>query len=256
MKSILLRFLRSNHLLKLNRSTHTLACSDLFETQKTHGRVLKLGISDVKSDIVISYYDSKAFTDACQLFDEVSDWDVVSATAIIGRFARLRRHKDAVYLFSSMLVGNIRPNEFTLGTLIHSSTARGDLNTGKQLHAFATKMGLHSNVFVGSAALDFYTKLSTMEEAQSAFEDTHEPNVVSYTTLVCGYLKKERFEDALRLFHEMPERNVVSWNAMIGGYSQTGHNEEAVNLFAKMWRQGLLPNQSTFPCAVSAAAIL
>lgn len=52
----------------------------------------------------------------------------------------------------------------------------------------------------------------------------------------------------------MPERNVVSWNAMIGGFRQTNQNEQAVNLFVDMIRQGIMPNQSTFPCAISAAA--
>ncbi|KAF6164365.1 hypothetical protein GIB67_037522 [Kingdonia uniflora] len=115
-------------------------------------------------------------------------------------------------------------------------------------------MGLSSNVFVGSSILDLYTKLSLIEDARRAFEDTHKPNVVSYTTLICGYLKNERFEDALKLFLEMPERNVVSWNAMIGGYSQMGHNEEAVNMFIGMKREGFPPNQSTFPCVFTAAA--
>ncbi|KAA8518858.1 hypothetical protein F0562_016368 [Nyssa sinensis] len=188
------------------------------------------------------------------LFDEASDWDVVSATTIIGQFARHHRHEEAIYLFSRMLVLNIRPSEFTFGTIIHLSTSLQDLNLGKQIQACATKLGLSLNVFVGSAILDLYVKLSTIEEAGRAFEDIHEPNVVSYTTLIWGYLKKERLDDAIGLFRTMPERNVVSWNAMIGGYSQKGHNEEAVNLFIEMLREGLLPNQSTFPCAMSAAA--
>ncbi|GAV62677.1 PPR domain-containing protein/PPR_1 domain-containing protein/PPR_2 domain-containing protein/PPR_3 domain-containing protein [Cephalotus follicularis] len=153
-----------------------------------------------------------------------------------------------------MLLLNIRPSEFTFGTVIHSSTALRDLFLSKQLHGCATIIGLHSNVFVGSAVLDFYAKLSTVEEAQRAFEDIYQPNVVSYTSLISGLMNRERFEDALQLFRGMPERNVVSWNAMIGGFSQTGHNEEAVNLFIEMLRQGLVPNQSTFPCAVSAVA--
>ncbi|KAL6272655.1 hypothetical protein ACE6H2_023347 [Prunus campanulata] len=67
-----------------------------------------------------------------------------------------------------MLVSNIRPNEFTFGTVIHSSIALGDLSIGKQqLHACATKIGLHSNVFVGSAILDLYAKLSITQDAKT-----------------------------------------------------------------------------------------
>ncbi|KAM3736832.1 hypothetical protein ACB098_09G011000 [Castanea mollissima] len=222
----------------------SLAFSHLIETNKTHhAQAIKLGSSAVQSSKAILYHsESTAFLDA------------LSATAIIGRFVRQHRYEEAIYLFSRMLVSNVRPNEFTFGTVIHSSTALGSFNIGKQLHACATKIGLHSNVYVGSALLDFYVKLSTIEEAQSTFEDTREPNVVSYTALMGGYLKKKRTEDAFRVFREMPVRNVVSWNAMIGGCSQIGHNEEAVNLLIEMLREGLMPNQSTFPCAISAAA--
>ncbi|XP_059646990.1 pentatricopeptide repeat-containing protein At5g42450, mitochondrial [Cornus florida] len=252
MKSRMCKLFLSQPNLNPPRRAHTLAYSHFFETQKAHGSAMKLGLS--LSNIANSYCEAKAFSDARQLFDEVSDWDVVTATTVIGCFARHHNHKDAIYIFSRMLMLNIRPNEFTFGTTIHLSTAAKDLNLGKQLHACATKFGLTSNVFVGSAVLDLYSKLSTIEEARRALEDTHEPNVVSYTGLISGYLKKEMFDDALELFRTMPERNVVSWNAMIGGYSQSGHNEEAVNLFIEMLREGLLPSQSSFPCAISAAA--
>lgn len=241
--------------LLVHRKTHTAACSLLVQTQKGNHSALKQGTSAAQPRSVLSpYSQSNPFLDACKLFDELSDLSVVSATALIGQFARRNRNEEAVYLFSRMLVSDIRPNEFTFGTVVHSSTELGDIHIGKQLHACATKIGLHRNVFVGSALLDFYAKLSSIENARRAFEDTNNPNVVSYTTLICGYLKKDRVEEALQLFRAMPERNIVSWNAMIGGYSQTGHNEEAVNLFIEMLKEGLIPNHSSFPCAITAAA--
>ncbi|XAR68988.1 hypothetical protein NMG60_11000419 [Bertholletia excelsa] len=233
---------------------HALAHSLLFDSQKFPERGSKLGTSSVEPNAIGFRYENKVFPDACQLFDEMSHWDVVSATKIISRFSGQNRHGETIYLFSKMLMLNIRPNEFTFGTVIPSSTALRGLGSGKQLHACAIKMGLHSNVFVGSAILDLYAKLSTIEEAERAFADTLEPNVVSYTTLIAGYLKKELFDVALGLFWAMPERNVVTWNAMVGGYSQTGQNEEAVNLFVQMLREGLVPNKSTLPCVISAAA--
>ncbi|CAK9139801.1 unnamed protein product [Ilex paraguariensis] len=239
---------------KSHSKAHTLAYDNLIGTQKSHSRTLKLGISVVESNLVSCYCQSGAFSHAHQSFDEWPKWDVVSATRLIGHFARHQHHKEAIYFFSRMLHLNIRPNEFTFGTLVHSSTSLKDLNLGKQIHACAMKTSLESNVFVGSAILDIYAKLSTIEEAQRALGDTHQPNVVSYTTLICGYLKKQRFDDALGVFRTMPERNVVSWNALICGYSQTGHNEEALNLFIDMLREGVVPTQSTFPCAITGAA--
>ncbi|KAL4021775.1 hypothetical protein IC575_020591 [Cucumis melo] len=191
---------------------------------------------------------------ARQLFDKMPHLNVVSATAAIGHCARQHQHEEALYLFSAILVLNLKPNEFTFGTVIHSAKALGDIQSGKQLHVCAIKTGFHSDVFVGSALLDLYFKLGFIEEAERAFDDIKMPNVVSYTSLISGYLKIERIHDALRVFDEMPERNVVSWNSMISGFSQKGHNEDAVHLFVDMLREGILPTQSTFTCAICAAA--
>ncbi|XP_058099067.1 pentatricopeptide repeat-containing protein At5g42450, mitochondrial [Magnolia sinica] len=253
MKSILSKIPHS--LLKSNSSSKALLSSiHLLETQSAHAQLLKSGIPTTESQLIESYCKSKEFSDARQLFDETPDWDLVSATAIIGVFARSDRLKDAIGLFSRMRFLGISPNQFTFSTIIHACTAQRNHNAGKQLHACATKMGLRSDVFVGSSVLDHYAKLGSLDEAQGAFEDTHDPNVVSYTTLICGYLKNDRFDEAVQLFRDIPESNVVSWNAMIGGYSQTGRNEESVNLFIQMCREGVRPNESTFPCIFSAAA--
>ncbi|GAB2235680.1 hypothetical protein Droror1_Dr00026115 [Drosera rotundifolia] len=193
-------------------------------------------------------------TNADELFDEMPDQNVVSITAAMGRSARVQRHEDALRLFTKMLKLDITPSEFTFGTVIPSSTALGDMNIGKQLHCFAMKLGVQGNVFVGSALLDMYAKLGSVEEAFGAFEDIHEPNVVSWTALLCGYMKNERFDEAREIFEGIPERNVVTWNAMIGGFSQTGENEEAVNLFVQMLKDGVLPDHDTFPCVIIAAA--
>ncbi|TVT98567.1 hypothetical protein EJB05_56115, partial [Eragrostis curvula] len=180
--------------------------------------------------------------------------DVVSATAAIGALIRRGRHRDAFVFFSRVLADGIAPNEFTFGTILRSATARRDLRAGAQLHACAAKLGLCSNVFVGSALVDHYAKMGAMREAQGALDGTREPNVVSYTALIAGLLKNGMSEDAVRVFRCMTERNVVSWNAMICGCSQAGLTEEAVTLFLAMCREGVRPNQNTFPCVFTSVA--
>ncbi|XP_042405306.1 pentatricopeptide repeat-containing protein At5g42450, mitochondrial-like isoform X1 [Zingiber officinale] len=225
-----------------------------YSKKRAHAKLLKAGVPSPESNLAHEYCDCSAFHCARKLFDETPHWDVVSATSLLGAFARRGRHRDAILLLPGVLSLGIRPNEFTFGTALRSSTALGDLDLGKQLHASAVKLALRSNVFVGSSLVDLYVKLAMIQEAQIAHEDIQEPNVVSYTALLSGYLKNDRFHDAMRLFEEMPERNIVAWNAVIGGCSQVGLNEEAVNLFLTMLREGFRPNQSTYPCLLTAAA--
>ncbi|KAI3962533.1 hypothetical protein MKW92_024529 [Papaver armeniacum] len=189
------------------------------QTQKSHSRYIKLGISLAESD----------------LFDETPDWDIVSATKVIGQFVKKDRHKDAISLFSSLLIFNCTPIQYTFGTVIHSSITLQNLCIGEQFHACALKLGLNSNVFVGSSILNLYVKLNTIENARKAFDEPNEPNVVSYTTLVCGYLKNKRCED-------VPEKNVVSWNAMIEGIllPKCGAVEDSLLIFGKLQQKNVV----------------
>lgn len=193
--------------------------NSVFATPKACYGVSRQGVLGLGKENVSRLNES---FDARKVLDEKFEWNVVSATTQLGYFSRCNRHKEVISLFIRMLELNVRPNEFTFGTVVPSSTILKDLNLGKQFHGFAMKAGLASNLFVGSVLLSLYAKLSSIEEAQRVFEDTCNPNVVSYTTLMCGYLEKRRFDDALRIFRAVPERNAVSWNAMISGYSQKG----------------------------------
>ncbi|MQL80666.1 hypothetical protein Taro_013122 [Colocasia esculenta] len=222
----------------------------LLETQEAQAPVHASGVLAGEAQAAEGYRG----LDAHQLFEETSTWDVVTATAVLSSLARQCRYRDAVRLFTRLFPLHHRPNQFTFGTTIHAATALRDTLAGRQLHALAVKTGFQSDVFVGSALVDHYAKLGPIGEAGAAFADVRAPNVVSYTTLASGFLKHGRVDDALRLFREMPARNVVSWNAMIGGCSQIGLNEVAINLFVEMCREGAWPNQSTFPCVLTAAA--
>ncbi|KAJ4795893.1 Pentatricopeptide repeat superfamily protein [Rhynchospora pubera] len=223
----------------------------LLKTQKVHARLVKCG--DL-NQLPWLYLNCGAFSVARKLFDEITNWDLVSATSIIGAFSRCNHHHDAISMFSHLLSTDVRPNEFTFSTVIHSGSAMCDISTGKQLHACAMKMGFNSNLFVGSSLLNQYAKLGSIQDAEGAFQDIHEPNVVTHTTLINAYLKNRMFCDACYLFESMPERNVVSWNCMIAGCSQHGLNEESVKFFVEMGRQRVPPNKETFPPVFTAAA--
>nr|KYP61944.1 hypothetical protein KK1_016459 [Cajanus cajan] len=253
--------------------TPNVACSYL--TQTHHANATKHEASD---DIHPYGYDSTTFHVACHMFEEMSDLTVASATTIIQGFVKRHCHEDAINLFTKMLASKIRPNEFTFGTVLHSSTALGNVVLGRQLHACAMKVGFSCHVFVGSALLDLYFKLSTVEEAQMAFREMQHPNVVSYTTLISAnmaalgmgksfhacaikflgkvdqfvgnsvisfYAKCGNMEDSLLMFDKLVKRNIVSWNAVVCGYAQNGRGFEAISFFERMGSSGYKPNAVT-----------
>ncbi|PSS20821.1 Pentatricopeptide repeat-containing protein [Actinidia chinensis var. chinensis] len=178
----------------------------LNEGKEIHGVVIKHGIDpDMHLWVsLINFYAKCGGLDfARRVLDEMPERDVVSWTALIAGFVSAGRGSDGVYLFGEMRREGITPNEFTLATGLKAGSMSLDLVFGKQVHAEVIKLGIFSDIFVGSALVDLYAK--------------------------CGEMKY-----ADKVFFWMPEQNAVSWNALLNGYAQVGNGEEVLKLFCMM----------------------
>lgn len=101
---------------------------------------------------------------------------------------------------------------YALNRTISNCAKLESLLTGVQLHSSVIKMGFCSNVFISTA-------------------------------LVCMYCKCGVILSARQLFDEVPERNVVTWNSLISGYLQVQSPENALGLFLGMLKLGIAPTQ-------------
>ncbi|XP_062108018.1 pentatricopeptide repeat-containing protein At3g26782, mitochondrial [Humulus lupulus] len=126
--------------------------------------------------------------------------NVHSWNSVIADLARSGHSVEALGAFSSMRKLCLTPNRSTFPCVIKSSSALSDLRSGKQAHQQALVFGLEFDLFVSSALVDMYSK--------------------------CGELR-----DARVLFDCIPHRNIVSWTSMITGYVQNGDSHSALSLF-------------------------
>lgn len=129
--------------------------------------------------------------------------DVVSWTALISGFVAQGHGVESVELFCEMRREDVRPNEFTLATLLKGCSLSSDLDFGKQVHAEVVKIGVLSDVYIGSSLIDLYSKCGEMEYADDVF---------------CI----------------MPKKNDFLWSALLNGYAQVGNGEAVLRLFSKM----------------------
>ncbi|CAH1426341.1 unnamed protein product [Lactuca virosa] len=221
---------------------------------------------------------------AHELFDKMPMRDVVSWNTMLSGFNKIKDPHKLHQLFLQMNRAGERPNQFTFSTIIS-----GFLNTFDvlvpQLHSLILHLGLHSNVFVGSALMrgythlmdrcslcrvfdDIHTKdistwnallvgymdLGFIAEAQMTFDMMPEVNIISWTTLVDGYIKNRNINQARHMFDKMPQKNVVSWTAMIKGYVQEENYTNAIQLFISMLNSNTSPNHFTFSTLLDACA--
>ncbi|KAK9667769.1 hypothetical protein RND81_13G010300 [Saponaria officinalis] len=222
-----------------------------------HCLVWKLGFGGnvlVENGLVHFYAVGGFLSRARQVFDECSERDVVTWTAMIDGYVQRGGVDEGLRLFGVMLCGEVVPNEVTMITLLSACALKADLNLGMRLHSYIEKSDFEFTLNLKNAMLDMYVKCGGLTSARRVFELMEFRDVFSWTSMVNGCAKCGELELARRYFDEMPAKNVVSWNAMIAGYSQNNRPKDALELFHAMVDGGLVPIEATLVCILSACA--
>uniref|UniRef100_A0A1J3FS52 Pentatricopeptide repeat-containing protein, chloroplastic n=1 Tax=Noccaea caerulescens TaxID=107243 RepID=A0A1J3FS52_NOCCA len=159
------------------------------------------------------------------IFNQMPSRNFVSWTAMITAYVKNRRPDEAFQLFRRMQDDNVKPNEFTIISLLQASTQLGSLSMGRWVHDYAHKNGFPLDCFLGTALIDMYSK--------------------------CGSLR-----DARKVFDVMQSKSLATWNSMITSLGVHGFGEEALSLFEEMEEEeeGLEPDAITFVGVLSACA--
>ncbi|KAK1382158.1 putative tetratricopeptide-like helical domain, DYW domain-containing protein [Heracleum sosnowskyi] len=151
-----------------------------------------------------------------KIFRNMGRKSVVTYTALISGYAREGLFTEAIKLFDDMKRDGIKPDVFTVTSILHACACNGSLEKGKEVHSYIRDSNMQLSLFASNALIDMYAKCGSME-------------------------------DALAVFYEMPRTDIVSWNTMIGGYSKNRLPNEALNFFVKM-QNDLKPDNVTISC--------
>ncbi|KAK7272253.1 hypothetical protein RJT34_28733 [Clitoria ternatea] len=185
---------------------------------------------------------------------------IVAWTSSISHHCKNGHLVEAASEFVRMREAGVEPNHITLITLLSACAhypSRTSLSFGATLHAHARKLGLDLNdVMVGTALIDMYAKCSRVGSARLVFDQMGVRNLVSWNTMIVGYMRNGEIENAFQLFDELPEKNVISWTALIGGFVKRDYHEEALECFQTMQLAGVAPDHVTIISVLSACANL
>ncbi|EOA19891.1 hypothetical protein CARUB_v10000138mg [Capsella rubella] len=219
---------------KLNRITFSSVLSAVSSLsfgelgKQIHGLALKYNIADeaTTENALIACYGKCGEMDGCEkIFSRMSERiDDVTWNSMISGYIHNDLLPKALDLVWFMLQMGQRLDNFMYATVLSAFASVATLERGMEVHACSVRACLESDVVVGSALVDMYSK--------------------------CG-----RLDYAMRFFNTMPVRNSYSWNSMISGYARHGQGEEALKLFANMKLDGQTPpDHVTFVGVLSACS--
>ncbi|EOA16065.1 hypothetical protein CARUB_v10004198mg [Capsella rubella] len=178
-----------------------------------HGLVLKHGRFDRNTAVGASfvYFYSKCgfLDDACHVFDEMPERDVVAWTAIIsGHVQNGESERGLGYLCKMHSVGSDdeKPNPRTLECGFQACANLGALKEGRCLHGFTVKYGLASSKIVLSSVFSLYSKSGIPAEAYLSFRELGDEDMFSWTSIIASLARSGNIKESFDMFWEMQNK--------------------------------------------------
>ncbi|KAK9076874.1 hypothetical protein SSX86_005208 [Deinandra increscens subsp. villosa] len=195
-------------------------------TRQIHAHALKNGLDSdtfVSTTLVDSYSRNGRMEEAEFVFLNRDGFDLGSWNAMMFGCINSGNIHKAWELFTLLHRKGENPDEITLATMAKACAFLVSLKYGRQVHGYAFKLGVNSDLYLSSSLLDMYIK--------------------------CGDMK-----DAHQVFEEIPSPDEVSWTSMISGCVENGDENRALVIYHKMRQSGVLPDEYTFATLIKACS--
>ncbi|KAI5080314.1 hypothetical protein GOP47_0005793 [Adiantum capillus-veneris] len=202
---------------------------DYDKGQELHAKIIKEGLERgllVGSKLVDMYVKCGMLVRAQEVLNMLEVRDVVSWNALISGYCTHDDGEKALACFEIMKLDGFTPTSVTYICLLKSCGNMEALDKGKEIHDEIARKGfLKKHIELGNALVDMYCK--------------------------CGSLVK-----AQEVFYKLPTRDIVSWNTLIAGFVQHGRGKDALLCLKNMQQEGVSPDATTYVCSFKACGII
>ncbi|KAG1342358.1 pentatricopeptide repeat-containing protein, mitochondrial [Cocos nucifera] len=185
------------------------ACGNLGalpEGKCLHGFLLKAGLGyypSVNSSLLSMYSKCESLEEATIVFQDLSERDIVSWTAIVGVYARKGFIFECLELFQMMQNSGVEPDGVFSSCMLTGFANSGDVSGGKAFHGVMLRRNFVLNTLVGNALQSMYCKFELLEYAKRAFDVVGERDAESWNLMVFAYGKMGLDVKCLDLYREL-----------------------------------------------------
>lgn len=250
-------------------------CKNLRELKQIHTQIIKspyvpqgdqlLLIPRLLFFCAISHSHSGSLSYATEIFRVIKNPNLYVYNIMIRAYATKNCGGDKSHSFKSlvmykaMLCEGIKPNCLTFPFLVKECATRIDGGTGRSFHGQVIKYGFYHDVFVRNSLINLYSVCGFLNIARVVFDEMLERDLVSWNSMIVGYLRNGGLDEGLELFRNMGNKNIVTWNSIITGFVRGGRPKEALELFHEMQivsSDMVRPDKFTIASALAACAHL
>ncbi|CAN6485098.1 unnamed protein product [Victoria cruziana] len=216
-----------------------------------HAHLVKIGLfSDaiIQTVLMDMYFKCGKVYLARQLFDQMSQRDIVLWGAAIAGFAHNGLRREAMDSFREMLNHGLVANSVTLTSIIPVCGDLGLIKHGKEIHCFLIKTGYMEHIFIHAALVDMYCKCSDLGLGRRVFYASRRRNVVTWTALISGYAHNGMLDRALKsvtwMHQEGVKPDLVTVATIIPICSELKNLRTGKEIHCYALKKGILPNVS------------
>eukprot|EP00253_Pinus_taeda_P023699 PITA_23699 len=162
--------------------------------------------------------------------------------------------KEALSLFQKMQLEGLRPNSFTMASVLPACAHLKALSEGKCIHGCIIRRGFEFDVVVSTALVDMYAKCGSMEITNQLFNKMLERDLASWNAMITGYAQNGQAHEALTFFYHMQEVDlkpdsvtivdVIVGTALIDMYAKCGNIDFAQRAFDKISKRDVIPSSA------------
>ncbi|XP_043710892.1 pentatricopeptide repeat-containing protein DOT4, chloroplastic-like [Telopea speciosissima] len=262
-----------NHLLQICSNSTALK-----QGRQVHQQIILHGLgfdSFMATKLIQMYADCNDFSSAHILFEKLPRPNVFAWTAILALYSRNGMYHQCLSSYREMQVQGVRPDGYVFPKVLRACAQSLSLEEGIRIHKDIIRFGAEYKLEVCNSLIDMYSKCGDAQTAREVFDKMVERDILSWNSMISGYVCNESFdlamellgsmrseglepdlvtlntivdgycrmglcEEASEIFEQIKEPNIISWTTLMSGYSRIGKYEISIGIFRKMMFRGLV----------------
>lgn len=179
---------------------------DIDSGRAFHGYLIKRALDTdvIRGSALVDMYGKCGYMELAQLvFERMDERNYVSWDALLSGFVENGLVEAALDIFRQMESANIKPNQHTFANLLRICGDRRYKEYGRQIHGHAIKVINQMNVVLETELIDMYAKCGCTEVSQMLFLRMNERNLISWNTLLSGYVRDGQPVATINIYRQM-----------------------------------------------------
>lgn len=180
--------------------------ADIDSGREFHGYLVRRALDTdvIRGSALVDMYGKCGYMDLARLvFHRMDERNYVSWDALLSGFVENGLVDSALDTFRQMESANIKSNQHTFANLLRLCGDRRYREYGRQIHGHAIRIINQMNVVLETELIDMYAKCGCIEVSQLLFLRMNERNLISWNTLLSGYVGDGQPVATINIYRQM-----------------------------------------------------